>query len=128
MMRIELALSLILDVSKPVSPMEREALINVLESAEEYRAAKGVTDNADIERARVLINGQPGAPVAFPVPRMQDVAREVALAALRRHHGNRTHAAREVGVTPRTIRNIIRRERLEVTAGACVHDAQGNPQ
>ena len=128
MMRIELALSLILDVSKPVSPMEREALINVLESAEEYRAAKGVTDNADIERARVLINGQPSAAAAFPVPRLKDVAREVALAALQRHHGNRSHAAREVGVTPRTIRNIIRRERLDVTAGACVHDAQGNPQ
>ena len=127
MMRIELALSLILDVSKPVSAMEREALINVLEAAEDHRAARGVVGaNADIDRVRTMLNGHPGTE-ARALPALRDVAREVALAALRRHRGNRTHAAREVGVTVRTMRNIIRREGVDVPAGYCMHDQEGNP-
>ena len=127
MMRIELALSLILDVSKPVSAMEREALINVLEAAEDHRAARGVVGaNADIDRVRTMLNGHPGTE-SRALPALRDVAREIVLAALRRHRGNRTHAAHEIGVTVRTMRNIIRRERVDIPAGNCVHDAEGNP-
>ena len=127
MMRIDLALSLILDVSKPVSAMEREAMINVLEAAEDHRAARGVGGaNADIDRVRTMLNGQPGTE-AHALPALRDVTREVAVAALRRHRGNRTHAAREIGVTVRTMRNIIRREGVDVPAGYCIHDEAGEP-
>lgn len=38
---------------------------------------------------------------------MTDVEREVILAALRRTEGNRTHAARSLGMSLRTLRNKI---------------------
>ena len=126
MMRIELGLSLILDVSKPVSAMERETLINVLESAEDYRATRGIMSSPDIDRARIMLNSHPGIETRA-LPALRDVAREVVIAALRRHRGNRTHAAREIGVTVRAMRNIIRREGVDVPAGYCMHDEAGNP-
>ena len=129
MIRIELALSLILDISRPVSAKERESMITMLEAAEDYRMERGVIASPDIARARVLLNGTtPTDAPALAPPTLVDVERRVLVEALRRHHGNRTHAAADLGITVRTVRNIIRRERIDVAAGVCVHTPEGSPR
>ena len=127
MSRIELELRFIVDVTKPVTVMERETLFNMLEAAEDHRAARGVTQSPDIDRVRVLLDGHPTTGAALVLPPIREVTRELLVAALRRHRGNRTHAAREMGVDVRTVRNMIRRYRLDVRAGHCEHDAAGEP-
>ena len=39
---------------------------------------------------------------------VEDVERELILGTLQRHSGNRTHAARVLGISVRTVRNKIR--------------------
>ena len=125
--KIEFELRFIVDVTKPVTQLERESLYTMLEAAEDHRAARGVTQNPDIDRVRATLNGHPVTGAALALPSMRDVTRDLLLAALRRHHGNRTHAAREIGLTVRTVRNRLRAEHIDLPAGYCVHDAEGNP-
>ena len=47
---------------------------------------------------------------------MTELQRDVILTTLERMNGNRTHAARELGVTARTIRNHLRKYRLAAAA------------
>src|SRR5215203_5233879 len=44
---------------------------------------------------------------------LDDVERELILATLRYYHGNRTHAAKMLGISIRSMRNRIRRYRSE---------------
>ena len=47
---------------------------------------------------------------------MTELQRDVILTTLDRMNGNRTHAARELGLTARTIRNHLRKYRLAAAA------------
>ena len=125
--KIEFELRFTVDVTKPVTQLERESLYTMLEAAEDHRAARGVAQSPDIDRVRAMLNGHPVTGATLALPSVREVTRELLLSALRRHHGNRTHAAREMGVTVRTVRNRLRTEHIDLPAGYCVHDEEGNP-
>ncbi len=61
----------------------------------------------------VLVDAAPAAPAPVtPAGTMTEVQRDLILSTLARVNGNRTHAAKALGVTARTIRNHLRRYRL----------------
>ncbi len=84
-------------------------LENVLERSL-LLARDGVSRAADL-----AIEASPAAPgeFAWDGSPLEAIEREVILAALRRHFGNRTHAAAALGVSVRTIRNKLRAYRAQ---------------
>jgi DNA-binding NtrC family response regulator len=68
----------------------------------------------------IVLEEEPVAPppVSTGGRTMTELQREVILSTLERHNGNRTHAARALGVTARTIRNHLRKYRTQAEAAA----------
>jgi hypothetical protein len=119
--RTEVELRFIVDITNPPNPGEQELLTSALELVEDYRVLRGSHATVDVKRIRAMLLGAPDSrPVAVPT---QTTRREADLEtirlALERHHGNRTHAARELGVTIRTVRNHLARGRLRILAEPC---------
>lgn len=70
----------------------------------------------------------PAAPAALGGKTIHELQRDVILSTLERMGGNRTHTAKALGVTVRTIRNHLRRHRLESQAKATVPVAAAGGQ
>jgi DNA-binding NtrC family response regulator len=65
----------------------------------------------------VIIEEIAPAPVVTGGRTIGELKRDVILATLERMNGNRTHAAQALGISSRTIRNHLRRYRLETEGG-----------
>lgn len=124
-LRTEFELRFVFDITRPLRDGEREMAMNALELVEDWRALKGQTANPDVDRIRRFLTGGETPPAALPSKREIDTA--VIVAALLRHNGNRTHAAKELGITVRTLRNHITRYGIAIDARLCLHGADGQP-
>jgi DNA-binding NtrC family response regulator len=65
----------------------------------------------------VIIEEVTPAPVVTGGRTIGELKRDVILATLERMNGNRTHAAQALGISSRTIRNHLRKYRLEAEGG-----------
>ncbi len=75
----------------------RHLVFNPLEGMEPTAMGGVATSLAMTEPPRAVLP-QRGGPAVTPDTTLDTAEREVVLAALRRHEGNRTHAARELGI------------------------------
>jgi two-component system response regulator FlrC len=65
----------------------------------------------EIDAGLIRLDGEAAAPSANG-PTVVDAEKDLILATLRRLNGNRTHAARALGISVRTVRNRLREYRL----------------
>jgi two-component system response regulator FlrC len=70
-----------------------------------------------IDADDVVLEESPLEPLAVGGRTMTELQRDVILSTLARLNGNRTHTAKALGVTVRTIRNHIRKYRMAAGAG-----------
>jgi DNA-binding NtrC family response regulator len=66
----------------------------------------------------VVIEEMSPAPIAIGGRTIGELKRDVILSTLERMNGNRTHAAQALGISSRTIRNHLRKYRLQAEGGA----------
>jgi DNA-binding NtrC family response regulator len=85
---------------------------NVRELENTVQRAVILTTGAEIGADEIVLETPIVEPVDAGGRTMTELQRDLILSTLERHGGNRTHAARELGVTSRTIRNHLRRHRM----------------
>jgi two-component system response regulator HydG len=90
---------------------------NVRELENAVQRAVILTVGPQIEAEAVVLDEAVPAPVATGGRTLGELKRDVILSTLERLSGNRTHTARALGLSDRTIRNHLRRYRLEAGGG-----------
>jgi two-component system response regulator FlrC len=91
---------------------------NVRELENTVQRAVILAGGAEVDADAVVLAAAPAGPLDTGGRTMTELQRDIVFSTLERLGGNRTHAARALGVSARTIRNHLRRHRS--AAGAAV--------
>jgi two-component system, response regulator FlrC len=100
---------------------------NVRELENVVQRAVLLSADVEVAAAAIVLEESPLEPLAIGGRTMTELQRDVILSTLARMNGNRTHTAKALGVTVRTIRNHLRKYRMasEVAEPGSLASASG---
>lgn len=114
---ITVSLAISWPATAPPTVDDLPALRRFLEAVRDMAGA-GVTTRIDGQVPMledVIARGFPDPQGRATATSLREVERAMLVRALEQHAGNRTHAAVQLGVTVRTVRNMIRRYKVRIS-------------
>jgi DNA-binding NtrC family response regulator len=114
-------------LTKPIKPEELLALVARLVAESAAAADGGVASRACASVSRPAPPASSPAAKEAAATRLEDLEKDAVLRALEREGGNRTHAARLLGISIRTLQRKLKAWGLTAPGDALDDDQRGRP-